>query len=115
MNYYKDELSKIITKDNPYGAQIKIMTPEAATKWLRINEESAKALKSWIDENFPRQKRLENLALFLVNDASELPGILDKLESWEGDEFADVTDIDEDIDLWAAVEHFDYSALMEAI
>ena len=56
MNYYKDELDKIITKDSPYGAQIKIMTENSATKWLRINEESAKALKSWIDENFPKSE-----------------------------------------------------------
>jgi hypothetical protein len=59
MNYYKDELDKIITKDSPYGAQIKIMTENSATKWLRINEESAKALKAWIDENFPNLKEKE--------------------------------------------------------
>lgn len=50
-NYYLSELNKVDTKDE-YGAQIKIKSASGETKWLRLNNESAKEVINFLNNNY---------------------------------------------------------------
>ena len=50
-NYYLSELNKVDTKDE-YGAQIKIKSATGETKWLRLNNESAKEVINFLNNNY---------------------------------------------------------------
>lgn len=50
-NYYEQELNKVDTS-NEFGAQIKITSESGETKWLRLNNESAKAIINFLNNNY---------------------------------------------------------------
>lgn len=54
MSYYKDELSKVNAKD--YPATIKV-SGHGETKWMSLNEESAKEVVEWIKQNYLKKSK----------------------------------------------------------
>lgn len=52
MSYYKDELKKVNTITE-FPPTIKISSVGGETKWMSLNEESAKDLAEWLMEKYP--------------------------------------------------------------
>lgn len=52
MSYYKDELKKVNTTTE-FPPTFKISSVGGDTKWMSLNEESAKDLMDWIMEKYP--------------------------------------------------------------
>jgi hypothetical protein len=51
-NYYEDELNKVVDTLSEYPLNIQIKNDIAATKWLTLNNESAKVLVRYLMENY---------------------------------------------------------------
>jgi hypothetical protein len=61
MSYYKDELSKVNTGTG-FPPTLKISSVGGETKWLSLNEESAKEIAEWLMEKYPiTMMRLEDV------------------------------------------------------
>ncbi len=54
MSYYKDELKKVNTTTT-FSPIIKICSEDGETKWMSLNEDSAKEISEWLMENYPIQ------------------------------------------------------------
>lgn len=52
MSYYKDELKKVNTTTE-FPPTIKISSVGGETKWMSMNEESAKEIAEWLMDKYP--------------------------------------------------------------
>jgi hypothetical protein len=51
-NYYEDELNKVVDTLSEYPLNIQIKNDITTTKWLTLNNESAKVLVRYLMENY---------------------------------------------------------------
>jgi hypothetical protein len=51
-NYYEDELNKVVDTLTEYPLNIQIKNDITTTKWLTLNNESAKVLVRYLMENY---------------------------------------------------------------
>jgi hypothetical protein len=51
-NYYEEELNKVVDTLSEYPLNIQIRNDIATTKWLTLNNESAKVLVRYLMENY---------------------------------------------------------------
>ena len=54
-NYYQRELDKI-GLPSEYPPTLKISGENGSTKWLSLNEESAKTIRKWLKKHYPSTK-----------------------------------------------------------
>jgi plasmid stabilization system protein ParE len=76
-NYYKKQLEKIDTK-NEYAPTILIQDANGnKTKYLNLNQESARVLIEWLQENFKQEQKRE-YETSLENKVSRLQDMMNK-------------------------------------
>jgi hypothetical protein len=51
-NYYEEELNKVVNTTSDYPPNIQIRNDITSTKWLTLNDDSAKVLVSYLMENY---------------------------------------------------------------
>lgn len=68
-----------------------------------------------VPEVSEREEMLIRLETFAINEANELPNILDKLLAYKGDKDIPAVNAVQDLYLWQSVENWSYETLMAAI